>query len=46
MKNARFNKYFPLGGKYLIEIMPKGQFPKIKGIVFNISIETEEVCNV
>ncbi|XP_066911415.1 uncharacterized protein [Clytia hemisphaerica] len=29
-----------------IKIMPKGQFPKIKGIVCNIPIETEEVCNV
>ena len=29
-----------------IKIMPKGQFPKIKGIVCNIPIETVEVCNV
>ena len=28
-----------------IKIMPKGQFPKIKGIVCNIPVETE-VCNV
>ena len=26
--------------------MPEGQFLKIKGIVCNIPIETEEVCNV
>jgi len=26
--------------------MPKGQFPKIKGIVCNVPIETDEVCNV
>ena len=29
-----------------MKIMPKGQFPKIKGIVCNIPIETKEVCNV
>ena len=29
-----------------IKIMPKGQFPKIKGIVCNVPIETEEFCNV
>ena len=29
-----------------VSIMPKGQFPKIKGTICNIPVETEGVCNV